>query len=74
MAAAHAIQEEFPGDADRIHRLKIADGDFARLLEEYDRVAGAEARQAPMFERAGTDLRKRRAMLKDEIAPTIGGR
>lgn len=77
MAAPHAIHEEFPGDADRIHQLKMTDGRFARLLQEYDdindKVAGAESRQAPMSDDAETDLRKRRAMLKDEIARAIAG-
>ncbi|PAU97301.1 YdcH family protein [Paracoccus salipaludis] len=77
MAAPHAIHEEFPGDADRIHQLKMTDGHFARLLEEYDRindqVAGAESRQAPMSDEAETDLRKRRARLKDEIARALAG-
>lgn len=77
MAAPHAIHEEFPGDADRIHQLKMTDRHFARLLEEYDRindqVAGAESRQAPMSDEAETDLRKRRARLKDEIARALAG-
>ena len=77
MAAPHAIHEEFPGDADRIHQLKMTDGHFARLLEEYDRindqVAGAESRQAPMSDKAETDLRKHRARLKDEIARALAG-
>ena len=77
MAAPHAIHEEFPNDADRIHQRKMTDGHFARLLQEYDdindQVAGAESRQAPMSGDAETDLRKRRAMLKDEIARAIAG-
>lgn len=75
MAAPHAIHEEFPDDAQRIHELKVTNSRFARLLEEYDevndRVAGAESRQAPMSDEAETELRKRRAMLKDEIARAI---
>lgn len=75
MAAPNAIHEEFPDHADRIHRLKIAEGRFARLLQEHNgingQVAGAESRQAPMSEDAGTDLRKRRVMLKDEIVRAI---
>lgn len=78
MAAPHAIHEEFPDHADRIHQLKMTDGHFARLLQEYDaindRVAGAESRQSPMSEEAEGDLRRRRAMLKDEIARAISGR
>lgn len=72
MAAPHAIHEEFPNDADRIHALKVSDAHFARLMEEYDaindEVAGAESRQTPMTEEAEVELRKKRAALKDEIA------
>lgn len=78
MAAPHAIHEEFPNDADRIHHLKMTDDRFARLLQDYDevndRVAGAESRQVPMSDEAEIELRKKRAMLKDEIARVIGGR
>ena len=77
MAAPHAIHEEFPNDADRIHHLKVTDGHFARLLQDYDeindQVAGAESRQAPMSDEAETELRKKRAMLKDEIARALAG-
>ena len=77
MAAPHAIHEEFPNDADRIHQLKVTDSHFARLLEDYDQindqVAGAESRQAPISDGAETELRKKRAMLKDEIARALAG-
>lgn len=77
MAAPHAIHEEFPNDADRIHELKVSDAHFARLLDEYDQVndqvAGAESRQAPMSDEAETALRMRRAALKDQLARLITG-
>lgn len=77
MAAPHAIHEEFPNDADRIHHLKVSDTHFARLLDQYDavndQVAAAESRHVPMSDEAETDLRKKRAMLKDEIARAISG-
>ena len=72
MAAPHAIHEEFPNDAALIHDLKVSDAHFARLLEEYDsvndEVCAAESRHVPMSDEAETTLRKRRAVLKDEIA------
>ncbi|CAM3761710.1 YdcH family protein [Paracoccus yeei] len=72
MAAPHAIHEEFPNDAARIHALKLGDAHFAWLLDEYDavndQVAGAESRQTPMSAEAETALRKQRAALKDDIA------
>ena len=62
MAAPHAIHEEFPNDAERIHALKVSDAHFARLLDEYDsvndEVAGAESRQTPMSDEAEQALRK----------------
>ena len=76
MAAPHAIHEEFPSDAAVIHKLKVENTRFARLLDDYDavndEVAGAESRQTPMSEEAEAELRKRRAHLKDEIARLIG--
>ncbi len=72
MAAPHAIHEEFPNDAERIHALKLSDAHFARLLEEYDeindQVAAAESRHQPMSEEAEAALRRQRAALKDQIA------
>lgn len=72
MAAPHAIHEEFPSDAERIHELKVSNNHFARLLEQYDevndKVFGAESRHTPMSAEAETVLRKQRAALKDEIA------
>lgn len=78
MAAPHAIHEEFPNDADRIHELKLSDAHFARLLTEYDevndQVNGAESRQTPMSHEAHAELRKRRSALKDQIARAIAAK
>lgn len=72
MAAPHAIHEEFPKDAARIHDLKMKDAHFARLLDEYDGVNDAvhqaESLIHPTSESAEKDLRRKRAHLKDEIA------
>ncbi|MDO5646681.1 YdcH family protein [Paracoccus sp. (in: a-proteobacteria)] len=72
MATPHAIHEEFPNDADRIHNLKISNAHFARLLQEYDevndQVHNAEALIHPISEDAEKQLRRQRAHLKDEIA------
>lgn len=72
MAAPHAIHEEFPNDAEAIHALKLGDAHFARLLEEYDsindQVENAAANVAPTDSLHETELRKKRAALKDEIA------
>lgn len=72
MAAPHAIHEEFPNDAEAIHALKVSDPHFARLLAEYDsvndEVENAAARTVPTDSLHETELRKRRAALKDDIA------
>ncbi|MFT4014073.1 MAG: DUF465 domain-containing protein [Paracoccus sp. (in: a-proteobacteria)] len=77
MAAPHAIHEEFPDQAGRIHELKLKDAHFQRLLNEYDavndQVAGAESRQTPMSDEAEAGLRRSRAALKDQIARMLAG-
>jgi uncharacterized protein YdcH (DUF465 family) len=71
----HTLAEEFPGQMDAIHNLKISDAHFARLLREYDEVNDeihrAETNVAPMVESAEIDLRKKRLHLKDAIAATL---
>ncbi len=68
----HELHEEFPAEADRIHALKLSNAHFARLADEYHEinreVHRAESGLAPMDGLAETELRKKRAHLKDEIA------
>ena len=75
MAASHAIHEEFPDDADIIHNLKVSDAHFAKLLDEYDslndEVVAAETFVKPTAEDAEHELRRRRVLLKDQIARAI---
>lgn len=72
MATPHAIHEEFPADADRIHQLKVENAHFARLLDQYDalndKVHSAEALIHPVSDDAEKEMRRQRAHLKDEIA------
>jgi uncharacterized protein len=67
----HELHEEFPDKIDLIHRLKESDAHFARLADEYHEinraVHRAETNVAPMEELAEVDLRKKRALLKDQI-------
>lgn len=75
MAAPHAIHEEFPDDSEIIHELKISDAHFARLLAEYDsvndEVVAAETFVKPTSEEYESELRRRRVLLKDDIARAI---
>ena len=67
----HELAEEFPDHAERIHDLKESDAHFARLFADYHdvnrAVHRAETNIEPMETLAETDLRKRRAQLKDQI-------
>lgn len=67
----HELHEEFPEYAERITALKTGDAHFSRLAEEYHEinraVHRAETNVEPMEELAETELRKKRALLKDEI-------
>jgi uncharacterized protein len=71
----HTLGEEFPGKLEVIHALKAKDSHFARVLEEYDEVNDqihrAETNIEPIGETAEIELRKRRLVLKDEIAKAI---
>ena len=68
----HELSAEFPKDADKIHRLKLQDAHFARLVAEYHEVNRsvhrAETRVDVMDAATETALRQKRMILKDEIA------
>ena len=67
----HELVADFPEKADKIHTLKTTDAHFAKLAEEYHElnraVHRAETNVEPMDQLAETDLRKKRAALKDQI-------
>ena len=71
----HILGEEFPGQLDQIHALKASDIRFAKLLLEYDEVNDeihmAETNVIPVTQEHETELRKRRLILKDNIAQTL---
>ena len=60
----HTLQEEFPHDLDRLHELKVSNGHFARLLQDYDEVNDAvhraETRIDLMSEADEEALRRKR--------------
>jgi uncharacterized protein len=68
----HELAEEFPRQVDLMHRLKMEDTHFARLAEEYHDVNRAihraETLVEPVAEAHETELRRKRMVLKDEIA------
>jgi hypothetical protein len=67
----HELAEEFPDKVDAMSALKASDAHFARLSDEYHEVNRAvhraETNVEPISETAETELRKKRAVLKDEI-------
>ncbi len=68
----HELAEDFPGDAEKIHALKVSNPHFARLMDEYHEVNRAvhraETGVEPCDQLAETQMRKDRMRLKDEIA------
>lgn len=67
----HELAADFPEHVDRIHMLKEGDAHFGRMMDEYHEinreVHRAETEVEPISPDAETDLRKRRAFLKDEL-------
>ncbi len=67
----HELHEEFPEYAERMTALKESDAHFARLFEEYHEVNRAVHRAETFIEPTDQfheeELRKRRALLKDEL-------
>jgi len=73
----HELHEEFPEHAEKITELKSSDAHFARLAEEYHEinraVHRAETNVEPMEDLAEGEIRKKRALLKDELYRMLSG-
>ena len=68
----HELHDEFPEAAEALHRLKTENAHFAKLADEYHAV-NREIHRIEAEVEAATDehteeLKKRRLLLKDEIA------
>ena len=67
----HELAEEFPDKVEQMSALKQSDAHFARLADEYHEinraVHRAETNVEPVEELAEVEMRKKRALLKDEI-------
>ena len=67
----HELAEEFPDHVEMLHKLKMNNGHFAKIADEYHQVnreihrieSGVEA----ATDERTVDLRKRRLELKDEV-------
>ncbi|WP_138933629.1 YdcH family protein [Roseovarius arcticus] len=67
----HQLSAEFPDKAEKIAQMEQSNAHFAKLSNEYDEVNRtvhrAETNVAPMDELAESEVRRKRAALKDEI-------
>ena len=71
----HELAEDFPGQAELIHDLKMKDGGFRYLADQYHEVNRAihraETNVEPTDQFHEEDLRKQRMRLKDQIARAL---
>ena len=67
----HELHEEFPEKTDKIHEMKVGNPHFSKLYDDYHAanraVHRAETNVEPMEALAENELRKKRAVLKDEL-------
>ena len=73
----HELHDEFPDDAEALHRLKLENAHFAKLAEAYHEINREihriEAEVEPASDQRTEELKKRRLSLKDEIAGILHG-
>ncbi|SDZ53387.1 hypothetical protein SAMN05444004_11980 [Jannaschia faecimaris] len=71
----HELSEEFPEHAQKIHDLRRTDNHFTKLSEEYHAINRAVHRAETDVEPTSDDhiseMRKKRLILKDEIAARL---
>jgi uncharacterized protein YdcH (DUF465 family) len=71
----HTLAEEFPGQMEAIHTLKVSNPAFAGLLAQYDDVNDqihlAETNVKPVDQLREVALRKQRLQIKDAIADAL---
>ena len=67
----HELHEEFPEYAQKLTELKTNNAHFAKLADDYHEinraVHRAETNVEPVEDLAEVEMRKKRALLKDEI-------
>ncbi|MTH96083.1 YdcH family protein [Roseibium sp. RKSG952] len=71
----HQLHEEFPDNADQLHKLKMSDAHFGKLSDDYAEVNHEihriESEVAPASDEALEELKKKRLHLKDQIAALL---
>ena len=67
----HELAEDFPEYAEKLSELRLSNGHFAKLTDEYHEVNRmvhrAETDVEPISDDHLTEIRKKRMALKDEI-------
>ncbi len=73
----HELHEEFPEFSEKLTELKTSDAHFAKLAEEYHElnraVHRAETDVEPTDDLHMSEMRKQRALLKDQIYAILNG-
>lgn len=73
----HELAADFPEHAERIHALKETNSHFSKLMDDYHalnrEVHRAETFVEPVSPEVETEMRKRRAVLKDELYRMLTG-
>lgn len=73
----HALHEEFPELADKIHQMKTENAHFQKLFDEYHEVNRAvhraETDVEPTDDQHMEEMRKKRLALKDELYAMLTG-
>ncbi len=71
----HELAEEFPDRIEQMSALKQSDAHFQKLSDQYHdlnrAVHRAETNVEPVSQQAETEMRKRRAALKDDISAIL---
>ena len=77
MSNHHPLIEEFPEHREAVHRLKMNDARFQRLMHEYEEVDKEVVRMEEGIENPEdavlTEAKKRRLALKDELFAILHG-
>jgi uncharacterized protein len=71
----HDLNSEFPDDGDILHQLKLSDGRFPTLADEYHshnkEIQRIESRIEPSSDDRLEELKKQRLLMLDEVSAMI---
>lgn len=71
----HELANDFPESVEKIHELKIGNAHFAKLADEYHQlnreIHRHETGVEPVSQTYENELRKKRMLLKDNIAAML---